>query len=103
MTRREWLASDDNPDVVQRLAYRELAARLAGGPPPEPDAPPPPAVPLALSLRATRLGGRNCPEADAPACGCPAKFHCGRLGRDAWYHDCLACPRVTGEGPEATT
>ena len=79
--------------------------------PPEPPAdhsagagkvPPPPAypplVPLSISLRAAKFGGRYCPEADPPACSCLAGFHCRRLARAATIHDCLVCPRIARDG-----
>lgn len=91
MTRREWLASDDNPDPVSRAAYRALAE---GSPPPAAVEPPRP--PLAESLRAARLGFRNCRHADPAACSCESLVHCRFLGRNAVLMDCIGCPEIAG-------
>lgn len=85
--RFRWLTSDDNPDAVQREAYRALVARLAAepadGPPPEP----------AVSNRHTKALAlvRECRDgAEPPACGCDSTAFCRRLGRDAALSECLA-------------
>lgn len=76
-------------------------ARLASGeaPPPEPDhvagagemVPTPDRVPLSDSLRARRLGGRNCPHGRAPTCGCSGSAWCRLMKRDVTLRDCLEC------------
>lgn len=64
-------------------------------PPAEPPAPPgEPAVPLADSLRAARLGGRNCPYGSALTCGCPSLTDCALFKRDVSFRDCVRCLTV---------
>lgn len=110
LDRLRWLTSDDNPRRKSREGYRRWVrdradALAAGQPAPESPTraidPPPPAVPLADSLRARKLGGRNCPHGRAPRCGCSGMAWCKLLKRDVTLRDCLEClttgPRA-GEG-----
>jgi hypothetical protein len=105
--RFRWLTSDGNPDAAQREGYRGLVTRMAAGfasPSPESDASPPATVdpdpdrarlPLAVSLRALKVGHRKCFY--ATPCGCAGGgARCHHLGRVVALHDCVACLESIG-------
>lgn len=86
--RYRWLCSDANPDRESRDASRRLVLERAGQP-----APPGPAqslVPIALSIRAARVGFRQCFYSSHEGCGCSGT-HCFRLGRIVGLRDCAEC------------
>lgn len=95
--RYRWLTREDNPDVAQRDGYRALVAGMADDVPAaqavEPPTPPSPVLaPLSEALRASNLGGRNCPHGSAPkTCNCSSLSACSLLGRDVRLDDCISC------------
>jgi hypothetical protein len=84
--RYRWLCSDESPDARQRESYRALMLTLAGQPAPDPPA----VAPLASSIRAVRLGFRQCLYSSHKGCGCTGT-HCYRHGRIVGLADCIDC------------
>jgi len=79
------------PDLESREAYRRLVFSLATGEPPAPaPARPPARIPLAQSLRATRLGFRRCWYSSHEGCGCSGT-HCYHQARIVGLQDCVTC------------
>lgn len=83
-----------NGEPSQVAAIRAASAGRLAPPAPGPESVESPRLPLADSLRAVRLGFRNCRHSAPAACSCQSLVFCGYLGRDAVIQDCLACPEV---------
>lgn len=83
--RYRWLTSDENPDAWSREGYRRLVSELAGG------ETVPAKVPLAESVRASRLGFQRCWfSTKDDACGCSG-VRCHLRGRIVSLRDCVDC------------
>lgn len=87
--RYRWLCSDENPDARQRESYRAMMLEKAGQPVP-PHSMTVPTPPLASSLRAVRLGFRQCLYSSHEGCGCTGT-HCFAKGRIVGLADCIDC------------
>lgn len=84
--RYRWLCSDENPNTEQREGYRRIVLEKAGQPAPAPAQ----SVPLSTSLRAARLGFRQCFYSSHEGCGCSGT-HCFYKGRIVELRECVEC------------
>ena len=85
------LCDEENPDRVQRDAYRSLVLSLATEIPLVlPDSVSAQMVPFSIALVASRRGGRNCWYSTPEPCGC-AGVMCAHKRRSVGLRDCIEC------------